>query len=722
MRRNHFPSATTAILSIAMASSAFALAATLLSSPERVTSAAFLDSPDQPVALDVDTNGSLWLALRTDFFGGGARMLDADLNAIGGFAARAASIGIAVDADGDILLLESGRVDGSPSVGFIERYSASGSHQGRIGSSTDILNFDAAGGPRSAWALIQPTAIPDRTAEIPRAARFDDGSLAVPGLPTLADARRIASAPDGTFYVATDYDAPMQMVIHYSAEGTSIGSWPIEHPIAAIDVNAGDGSVWVASGPPPLPDLSKTRIQGFPADGGTPPGTDFADFEMDLDAIDIAAWSTSSDTQCSIYGVGVFGIGALWTIARHDCDGTLLATTRDIPQVGIWTPVPTATAGAGSPTVVPGDTPTGTTSPTDDTPDPTPSATSTSSDTTATATSTSSDPTATATFTAPGPTPSDVPPTPDSTSSPTPTSPPDPTWAASIYLPITLDFAFRIDLGAATADPAISPTSPSTSTATSNPTLVTSPPPTATPTISDGAEVAIQIAHGAGFSLEQLIGGLPSQAPWFILYRDGTVLRRTSAYGWRIARANAEAVADLRDGLITRPNFFELPNTNYACGIVDIGTTFVHVADDMRAHTVHGDGLELYADDGCVAVPPGTTFERWRSLAEGIGDARERVFGPVIGWVPTHGTLAVKRSAIGDTRPWPVPSIALSDVAPADDFGYGTLALDGSALVAVYAELGAGSDTVQSFFDGGVGYTVGLRVEPPGWDEYIEAP
>lgn len=697
-----FPMA--AVLLIALTALPFAATA-VPTSARRASAPALLDF-EWPSGIDVAADGRAWLAMYTDFFSGGARQLDLDLVALGGFATKTHTHGIAVDAAGDLLLLQAGGdpLSADRATETIERYSTSGRHEGRIGMHADILDFDAAGGAGSAWALVGEEATSSGAATIPEAYRFDAGATGVGGVPTFEGASRIAGAPDGTFYVATDARASTHLVARFAADGTSLGSWSIENPILAIDVDANGGAVWVASMPPPMPDLSKTRIQGFPAHGGTPPGTAFADFEMDLDAVDIAAWSVraGADVQCSVHGIGTFGIGALWTIARHDCDGALLATTRDIPWVGIWTPVPTATAG-GSETGVPSETPSPTPSPTEtgapSTPDPGASDTPTPHANTPTPTSTSGPATPAATDTVPAP-----------------TEPPEPTVPGStpgIYLPLVFDFALRADLSASTAVPTSPPTAAS-------PTVTS--PPTHTPTPEANAEVRVLLAHGAGFSLEQLIGGLPSDAPWFILYEDRTVLRRTSTYAWQATTADDADLAALADGLLVRSGFFGLPATNHECGIADIGMTFVHADDEDRAHTVRGEGLEMYASDGCVSFPEGTTLDQWRALAEGIETARSHDFGPAIGWAPTAGTIAVARSSMDGPRPWTVADVSLAAIAPAEEWGYATQALTGTRLAAVYAELGLRSSPVQFFEEAGETYAVGLRVEPPGWDVYREAP
>ena len=441
---------------------------------------------------------------------------------------------------------------------------------------------------------------------------------------------------------------------------------------------------------------------------------------MDIEAIDIAAGSVSfrDNVQCSVYGVGTFGIGSLWTIVRHDCSGALQATTRDLPWVGIWTPMPTATSASAEtsePSATPTATQTATATATTD-PDATPTPTPFGGTPTAT-----EDASLTATI-EPPPTSTNTPPPITSVTPPTPTDEPDPDpTTIRIHLPIVVDFALRADFSAATAEPSETasplPTSAAT-TATPTSTSSPSPIPDSTPTAGAAGQVVLQLAHGAGFSPEQLIGGLPSQAPWFVLYTDGAVLRRTSPYNWRASEASAPDVAALREALITRPDFFSLPGSNHDCGIADIGPTFVYAFDGGREHTVRGEGLEMYADDGCVGIPPGTTFAHWRALAEGIRDARTRDFGPEIGWIPEQGTLAVASSTFGSPRPWTVPGISLAEVAPDLGIGYGTLALSGSALVTVYAELSAEPESVQFFVEGGVTYAVGLRAEPPGWDSH----
>ena len=673
------------------------------------------DGPDQPMSIDVGADGTVWLALGSDTVTGGAHQLTADLKPLSGFASSNLSTGIAIDSAGNVLLLESLRPPAPGDRTSIAVYSADGLHQKSWAvDGGPASNMDAASEARSAWTLFSPTTAPPGMTPIPEAARYDDGVRAVGGYPTDEDARRIAGSPDGSFYVASDRTVESREIRRFSAEGALLSTWTIEHPILAIDVNEADGALWVASLPPPLPDLSKTRIQRFAPDGGTPPGTASADFEMDVDAIDIAAGSqaTSSGVTCSVYGIGSFGIGALWTIARHDCDGTPLETSRDIPQVSVWTPVPTATTGPVSTPTFPS-TPT-IEPPTTETPGtpPTPGATPSSVPSTGPPTITT--------------VPSTLPP-PSSVPPPFPSATPEP-----IYLPLALKFAARADLHAATAAPTAVPTItetpfPTSSTPTTEP--FDTPEPTAgptseaTPTPVLESAVIIQLAHGAGFSIEQVIGGLPSQSPWFTLYEDGTVLRRTSAYNWMTTTADDTAISEVRDGIVTRPGFFDLPESNFECGITDIGATFVHASETERSHTVSGEGLEMYASDGCISVPAGTTYDQWRALANGIGDARTRSFGPEIGWVPARGTLAVSRNSFGDApRPWSVPGVSLADIAPTEDLGYGTLAIEGDTMTAVLAEMATGGGVAQSYSEGGVQFTVGLRVEFPGWDAYSSTP
>jgi len=647
------------------------------------------DALDWPTAIDAD-GPNAWLSLSTDTSSGGAALIDTTLSEVRSFATHRTTERLSFDPAGRLFLLEY-RWDDTPSSTLdhgIAVHSTDGAHQGSWPVAAEALDIDAAGAD-AAWVLVE-----EATGEggvLWRRAELWSYGHRTEILSLPSDATRLALAPSGEMSVAVSPAGGPQRIEIYAADGGLISTWPVASQILGLDVDAG-GRTWVARVGSRMPDRGTTLVEAFPFPGAAPPGSPVASFTMELDAFDIAvAMSDGSagGNTCQVYAIGSFGIGALPTIALHDCDGTFIGRTHEIPQVSALTPVATATPDYRTPTAW---TPTATAiSPTPDT---------------------SATPTAT-----PGAT--DIA---SATPSPSATATATGRPAGLALLPLTLSNA-PISSGPLSTATSSTPSASATATETTGASATPSAPPASatpstTPTVATES-VVVQYARSPGLSLEQLIAGLPSDAPLFTLYDGGTYVRRAGAYNWFIGLADDGARAEIVSRFVVAPRFFELPERNDECMIADIGTTFAHAGLTDLRHTVQGDGLDLYADSPeFCGVPPGTTRAQWEALAEALQWVN-RAHGPEMGWVPERGTLGVVRTpAFGTTRPWPIASIDLDAIAPPEGAGPGAMPLEGSRLLTVLTLLAEGADSFQHFEQDGVMYGVGLRVEPPGWDAY----
>jgi hypothetical protein len=300
---------------------------------------------------------------------------------------------------------------------------------------------------------------------------------------------------------------------------------------------------------------------------------------------------------------------------------------------------------------------------------------------------------------------------------------------ASVYLPIAVRGAFP---------PAPTPFTPSATpgvTETTVPTPTELVTPSATPTPLASRPPLVQVATYGGLAPDDQFGvERVLQAPWYTLYDNGVVVTFARPDGSRDASAPqvgqleeadvAAAVSQLADGC----HFFDLETPDES-GICQPGldTTYVRLdgADGFRSVHVYGLDWYLGADPPCrprsgTPAPPSADMV---CLAHVVTQLPFELPDTAAYW-PDSGTLVVTRDRQSEGQPdWPLGQ-DLGAISPrflqAGEVGLS--AADVPVAVRAVADHRSAGWSMARFSQAGETYVVGVRIEPPRWNAYTDAP